>query len=57
MFGPILGLIGFTASGIAKGSLAALIQSWYGLVPKGSFFAKLTSTAMSVWLKVNNYYK
>ena len=48
MFGPILGLIGFTASGITKGSLAALIQSWYGLVPKGSFFAKLTSTAMSV---------
>ncbi len=48
MFESILGLIGFGSSGITKGSIAAKMQSWYGAVPKGSIFAKLTSIGMSV---------
>ena len=47
MFESILGLIGFGSSGIIKGSIAAKMQSWYGAVPKGSIFAKLTSIGMS----------
>ena len=42
----ILGAIGFGAKGIIKGSAAAFIQSCYGLVKAGSWFAKLTSAAM-----------
>ena len=42
----ILGLVGFGASGIIKGSIAAYIQSLIGLVPAGSLFATLTSIAM-----------
>ena len=45
--GFLLGLAGFGATGIIKGSLAAAIQSWYGLVAAGSWFAKLTSIAMT----------
>jgi hypothetical protein len=43
----ILNIIGFGAKGIIKGSIAAAIQSYYGLVAAGSLFAKLTSRAMS----------
>lgn len=46
MIGALLGLVGFGSNGIIRGSLAALIQSWYGLVPAGGWFAKLTSIAM-----------
>ncbi len=42
----LLGLIGFGAKGIIKGSMAAAIQSWYVVVSAGSLFAKLTSMAM-----------
>ena len=45
--GFILGLLGFGATGIIKGSIAAAIQSWYGLIQAGSWFAKLTSIAMA----------
>ncbi len=48
MLGLILGLIGFGAAGIIKGSLAAAIQSSIGLVSAGSLFAKLTSIAMTL---------
>ncbi len=47
MIGAILGAIGFGVAGITKGSIAAGIQSWYGLISSGSWFAKLTSIAMS----------
>ena len=47
MFKVILGIIGFGAKGIIKGSIAALIQSKMILVTAGSVFAKLTSFAMS----------
>ena len=47
MFGFILNLVGFAATGIIKGSIAAFIQSCYGLVKAGSWFAKLTSIAMA----------
>ncbi len=46
MFGFVLRVIGFGAKGIIKGSAAAFIQSCYGLVKAGSWFAKLTSAAM-----------
>ncbi len=42
----VLSVIGFGAKGIIKGSIAALIQSSYGLIKAGSWFAKLTSIAM-----------
>ena len=42
----ILNLLGFGVKGIIKGSIAAAIQSWYGLVAAGSLFAKLTSAGM-----------
>ena len=45
----LLGLIGFGAKGIIKGSIAAAIQSWYVVVSAGSLFAKLTSMAMKPW--------
>jgi hypothetical protein len=47
IIGFILKLVGFGASGIIKGSMAAAIQSWYGLIKAGSWFAKLTSMAMA----------
>ena len=47
MLGAILGLVGFGATGIIKGSIAAAIQSWYGLITAGSWFARLTSIAMA----------
>ena len=46
MIKAILGLIGFGAKGIIKGSLAALYQSSIVVVKAGSLFAKLTSMAM-----------
>ena len=46
MFGWCLSLIGFGAKGIIKGSIAAAIQSSYGLIKAGNWFAKLTSLAM-----------
>ena len=48
MFGWCLSLIGFGVKGVIKGSLAAAIQSSYGLIKAGSWFAKLTSIAMAV---------
>ncbi|KAG9184969.1 hypothetical protein G6011_11799 [Alternaria panax] len=42
-----LGLVGFTASGIAAGSIAAGIQAGIGSVAAGSVFATLTSAAMA----------
>lgn len=47
MIGGLLSLIGFGAKGIIKGSIAAVVQSCYGLVKAGSWFAKLTSMAMT----------
>ena len=47
MFGWLLSLIGFGAKGIIKGTIAAGVQSSYGLVKAGSWFAKLTSLAMA----------
>ena len=47
MFGWCLNLIGFGAKGVIKGSIAATIQSSYGLIKAGSWFAKLTSLAMA----------
>ena len=47
MFGWLLSLVGFGAKGIIKGSIAALIQSSYGMIQAGSWFAKLTSIAMA----------
>ena len=47
MFGWILNLVGFGVKGVIKGSIAAAIQSSYGLITAGSWFAKLTSIAMS----------
>ena len=44
--GWCLSLVGFGANGIIKGSIAAAIQSYYGLITAGSWFAKLTSLAM-----------
>ena len=46
MLGWCLSLVGFGAKGIIKGSIAAAIQSYYGLITAGSWFAKLTSLAM-----------
>ena len=43
----VLSVIGFGSKGIIKGSVAALIQSCYGLIKAGSWFAKLTSIAMA----------
>ena len=45
----ILGLLGFGATGIMKGSIAAAIQSYLGSVSSGSLFAALTSAAMTPW--------
>ncbi|KAH6848489.1 hypothetical protein BKA58DRAFT_450916 [Alternaria rosae] len=42
-----LGLVGFTAGGVAPGSLAAWIQASIGNVAAGSVFATLTSAAMA----------
>ncbi|KAF7679788.1 hypothetical protein GT037_001439 [Alternaria burnsii] len=42
-----LGLVGFTASGVAAGSIAAGIQAGIGSVAAGSVFATLTSAAMA----------
>jgi len=47
LVGLMLRLVGFTAAGVAKGSLAAWWQSTMPLVSAGSVFAKLTSIAMS----------
>ena len=47
MFGWLLSLVGFGAKGVIKGSMAALIQSSYGLIQAGSWFARLTSIAMA----------
>ena len=47
MFGWLLNLVGFGVKGVIKGSIAAAIQSSYGLIAAGSWFAKLTSLAMS----------
>ena len=44
--GFLLDLVGFGEKGITKGSIASLIQSWYGSIEEGSWFAKLTSIAM-----------
>ena len=44
--GVILGVLGFGALGIIKGSIAASIQSYIGLVASGSLFAMLTSMGM-----------
>ena len=41
VFGFLLSLIGFGASGIIKGSIAAAIQSWFGIISAGSLFAIL----------------
>ena len=46
MIAGLLKLIGFGAAGVIKGSIAATIHSFYGLVKAGSWFAKLTSIAM-----------
>jgi hypothetical protein len=45
--GPLVGLklLGFTAAGVAKGSVAALIQSTFPNVAAGSWFAWGQSTA------------
>lgn len=47
--GPLVAikLLGFTATGVAKGSVAALIQSTFPLIPAGSWFAWLQSLAMT----------
>lgn len=42
-----LWLVGFTIVGVAGGSIAAVTQSGMGLVPAGSMFACLQSTAAS----------
>ena len=42
----VLRLVGFTVDGIAKGSMAAYIQSTMSHVASGSVFSKLTSRAM-----------
>ena len=47
MLGWCLSLVGFGVKGIIKGSIAAAIQSSYGLIIAGSWFARLTSLAMA----------
>ena len=42
-----LGYLGFTAAGIARGSLAAWWQSLLGYVTEGSLFSMLQSAAMT----------
>ena len=42
----ILKCVGFGVKGIFAKSLAALIQSWFGNVPAGGWFAYLTHLAM-----------
>ncbi|KAI0338974.1 hypothetical protein BDW22DRAFT_1348114 [Trametopsis cervina] len=44
--GPLLGMVGFGASGPIAGTLAAFIQSCIGNVAAGSLFAILQSAAM-----------
>ncbi|OXA50872.1 hypothetical protein Fcan01_14659 [Folsomia candida] len=44
---PILHCLGFTASGIAQGSVAALTHSLIGIVNAGSFFAGCQAAAAS----------
>ena len=45
--GPVIGLklLGFTAAGVAKGSLAAMIQSTFPLVGASTWFAWAQSAA------------
>lgn len=43
----ILAKLGFTVTGIAAGSLAALAMSCFGNVQAGSVIARATSTAMT----------
>lgn len=45
--GPMLRLLGFTATGVAGGSFAAYWQSMLPLIKAGSLFATLQSIAMS----------
>ena len=47
MLGWCLSLVGFGVKGIIKGSIAAGIQSSYGLIEAGSWFARLTALAMA----------
>lgn len=44
---PIMHCIGFTARGVARGSLAAAIHSFHGIVHAGSYFAQCQSAAAS----------
>ena len=46
MFGYVGTWLGFTTTGVASGSVAALIQGWIGNVAAGSMFATLTSWGM-----------
>jgi hypothetical protein len=52
-FVDILHLIGFTADGVGKGTIAAGIQSYIGNVTAGSLFAHMQSAgatgAISIW--------
>ena len=45
-FGYLGTWLGFTTTGVASGSVAALIQGWIGNVAAGSMFATLTSWGM-----------
>ncbi|OXA50761.1 hypothetical protein Fcan01_14660 [Folsomia candida] len=44
---PIMHCLGFTASGIARGSVAALTHSCIGIVHAGSCFARCQAAAAS----------
>ena len=46
MLGWCLSLVGFGVKGIIKGSIAASIQSSYGLIIAGSWFERLPALAM-----------
>ena len=46
MFGYVGTWLGFTTTGVASGSAAALIQGWIGNEADGSIFATLTSWGM-----------
>jgi hypothetical protein len=44
---PVMHCIGFTARGVGRGTLAALVHSSIGIVRAGSCFARCQSVAMS----------
>ncbi|KAF8419184.1 hypothetical protein EV426DRAFT_702045 [Tirmania nivea] len=55
-----IGLLGFGATGVVAGSLAAALHSYIGNVPKGSIFAFLQSVGAGGWgqaaLQMTNMY-